>query len=307
VKELSAARQSWSQSFPVASGIVTGVQRHRVSMLAKQAAYSLLYALPAMIALLVTLTDLVDRWTGTTLSSELLNEIEEHVPEELQPLLESLVQHATSEQSGSTALVGALIAFGVALWGGAGGTGALIYACNRVFDVKDTRSYVARKVLTLGLTLGGGALVIVSFVLVVLGERIGDWLAEDLGWNSSLIDLLVSNGLGAALLLFIAVASLYWFAPHVPRSRRWVLPGSILVTVATLLAFFAFDLLVRLVDPGSAFGAAGSVLILLWLLYMVSAFVVVGGIVNAVLSDHYDARMIDYLRRYPERRLPPEV
>ncbi len=276
-------------------------------MLAKQAAYSLLYALPAMIALLVTLTDLVDRWTGSTLSSELLNEIAVHVPEELQPLLESLVQNATSEESDSTALVGALIAFGVALWGGAGGTGALIYACNRVFDVKDTRSYVARKVLTLSLTFGGGALVIVSFILVVLGERIGDWLAEELGWGSSLINLLVSNGLGAALLLFFAVASLYWFAPHVPRSRRWVLPGSILVTVATLLAFFAFDLLVRLVDPGSAYGAAGSVLILLWLLYMVSAFVVVGGIVNAVLSVHYDARMIDYLRHHPERRLPPEV
>ena len=30
-------------------------------------------------------------------------------------------------------------------------------------------------------------------------------------------------------------------------------------------------------------------------------------VVNAVLSDHYDARMIDYLQQYPERRLPPEV
>lgn len=296
-------RSSW----PVVFGIVDAVKRHKVSMLAKQAAYSLLFALPAMIALLVSLTGLLDEHTGTDLSTSLLREIDERVPEELQPLLESLVQHAVDQQSDSSAAIGVIIALGVALWGGAGGTGALIYACNRVFDVSDTRSFVSRKLLTLGLTLAGGALVIASFILVVLGERIGDWIADKLGWSSSLIDLLVSNGLGAALLLFVAVGALYWFAPDVPHSRRWVLPGTILVTVATLLAFLAFNLLVRLVDPGSAYGAAGSVLVLLWLLYMVSVFVVFGGIVNAVLSDRHDARMIAYLKNHPERRLPPQA
>jgi len=303
--EWRTAVERMRSSWPVVFGIVDAVKRHKVSMLAKQAAYSLLYALPAMIALLVSLTGLLDRYAGTDISSTLLREIDERVPEELQPLLESLVQHAVDQQSGSSAAIGVIVALGVALWGGAGGTGALVYACNRVFDVSDTRSYVARKLLTLSLTLGGGALVIASFILVVLGERIGDWIAEKIGRSSSLIDLLVSNGLGAALLLFVAVGALYWFAPDVPRSRRWVLPGTVLVTVATLLAFLAFDLLMRLVDPGSAYGTAGSVLILLWLLYLVSVFVVFGGIVNAVLSDRYDACMIAYLDSHPERRHPP--
>jgi membrane protein len=305
--EWRATIERMRSSWPVVFGIVDAVRRHRISMLAKQAAYSLLYALPAMIALLVSLTGMLDRYAGTDLSSSLLREIDERVPAELQPLLESLVQHAVDQQSGSSAAIGVIVALGVALWGGAGGTGALVYACNRVFDVSDTRSYVARKLLTLSLTLGGGALVIASFILVVLGERIGDWIAEKLGRSSSLIDLLVSNGLGAALLLFVAVGALYWFAPDVPHSRRWVLPGTVLVTVATLLAFLAFDLLMRLVNPGSAYGTAGSVLILLWLLYLVSVFVVFGGIVNAVLSDRHDARMIDYLHHHPKRRLPPQA
>jgi membrane protein len=295
-------RSSW----PVVFGIVDAVKCHKISMLAKQAAYSLLYALPAMIALLVSLTGLLDEHAGTNLSASLLREIDERVPEELQPLLESLVQHAVDQQNSANAAIGVIIALGVAIWGGAGGTGALVYACNRVFDVSDTRSFMSRKLLTLGLTLAGGALVIASFILVVLGERIGDWIAEKLGRSSSVIDLLVSNGLGAALLLFVAVGGLFWFAPDVPHSRRWVLPGTVLVTVATLLAFFAFDLLMRLVDPGSAYGAAGSVLVLLWLLYLVSVFVVFGGIVNAVLSARYDTGMIAYLESHPERRLPPQ-
>jgi membrane protein len=299
--------RTWSRTWPIVSGLISAFVDHPVSMLAKQAAYSLLYALPAIIALLVSLTSLVDRYTDTSLAETLQREIDEHVPEELQPLLDSLVQHAVAEQSGTTAAVSAVIALGIALWGGASGTGALVYACNLVFDVFDTRSYIARKLLTLVLTLGGGAMVIAAFVLVLLGERIGAWIAEKTGWSSSLIDFLVSSRLPPALLLFVAVASLYWFAPDVPRSRRWVLPGTILVTLFTMLAFVAFDVLVRLVNPGSAFGAAGSVLVLLWLLYLVSVFVVGGAIINAVLSDHYDERMIAYLQRHPERRRPPQL
>jgi membrane protein len=276
-------------------------------MLAKQAAYSLLYALPALVALLFSLSALIDRHTHTNLSSTLQRVIDERAPEQLKPLLDSLVQHAVTEQSGTTAVVGAVVALAVALWGGAGGTGALIYACNRVFDVKDRRSYVTRKLLTLSLTLAGGAMVIAAFLLILIGERVRDWIAERTGRTSSLIDLLVAGNLGPALLVFVAVAALYWFAPDVPHSGQWVLPGTILVTMATTLAFVGFDLLMRLVDPGSAFGAAGSVLVLLWLLYLVSLFVVAGAIVNAALSELYDARMISYLQSHPERRLPPEA
>jgi membrane protein len=104
--------------------------------------------------------------------------------------------------------------------------------------------------------------------------------------------------------VFIAVAILYWVAPDVPHSFRWVLPGTILMTVATMVAFYSFDIIVRLVNPGSAFGAAGGVLALLWLLYLESAIVVIGAIVNAVLSGQFDKRMITYLEEHPERRLP---
>jgi membrane protein len=165
---------------------------------------------------------------------------------------------------------------------------------------------VARQALTLGLTFGGGAMVIAAFVLIVIGERLSDWIAEETGYHSSLIDLLVSGNLGSALLVFIATAALYWLAPAAPNSGRWVLPGTVLVTLATLVVFVSFDFLVRLVDPGSAFGAAGSILVLLWLLYLESAFVVAGAIVNAVLSHRYDARLIDFLHDHPERRLPPQ-
>ena len=63
------------------------------------------------------------------------------------------------------------------------------------------------------------------------------------------------------------------------------------------------DLLLRFSNPGSAFGAAGSVLILLWALFLVSAIVIVGGIVNSVLGRRHDRKLRDALRQ-PEKRLP---
>jgi membrane protein len=96
---------------------------------------------------------------------------------------------------------------------------------------------------------------------------------------------------------------LYWLAPDVGKSIRWVLPGTAIATIAVLITFAAMDLLLRFSNPGSAFGAAGSVLILLWALFLVSAIVIVGGIVNAVLGRHYDRTLRDALRRHPEKRL----
>jgi membrane protein len=304
VKTKAGVAKAWVSSRPILSGLITAFMRQPVSMFAKQAAYSLLYALPAAVALLVALAALVDRLTGASLSTALQRIIEERAPAELEPLLESLVQNAIKEQSSSTALIGVVVAFGIALWGGASGANALVYASNRAYSVVDRRSYVDRKLLTFGLTLACGAIVIVAFILLLVGEYLAEWLAESTGRSSRIVQLLESSPILAGVLVFIAVAILYWVAPDVPHTFQWVLPGTALVTVATMVAFYCFDFLVRLVNPGSAFGAAGSVLALLWLLYLESAIVVVGAILNAVLSGQYDQRMIAYLEEHPDRRLP---
>jgi membrane protein len=287
--------------------MIAAFRRQPVGMLARQAAYSLLYALPAMIALLVFLAAIVDRYTDTGLSPLLTREIASRAPAELQPLLQSLVRGAIAEQDGSTAALGAVVAFAIALWSGSGGAGALIYACNRVFDVRDTRSFIGQRLLSLALTLAGGALVIAAFVLVVIGEHVDAWIARWRGASSTLIAVLASSWLAPAALLFAAIMLLYLLAPDVPVSFRWCLPGAALASVATLLVFALFDRVVGLIDPGSAFGAAGSVLVLLWGLNLVSMLVVSGAIVNAVLRERYDEVLIAWLAQHPERRLPPQV
>ena len=93
----------------------------RPANLAKQSAYSLLYAIPSMLIVLVSLAAIVDRQTGAGVSGALQRFIAEQAPEELQPLLASLVQYAIVETSEQAAIIAAIVSLVIAVWGGAGG------------------------------------------------------------------------------------------------------------------------------------------------------------------------------------------
>ena len=76
-------------------------------------------------------------------------------------------------------------------------------------------------------------------------------------------------------------------------------PGTLLASLAIGVLVILMDLILTYSNPGAAYGVAGSVLILLWSLYMVSQIAVIGAIVNAVLGKRYDRRLIEALYRRP--------
>ena len=103
--------------------------------------------------------------------------------------------------------------------------------------------------------------------------------------------------------LLLLSTSYSWLArPGHQKSIRWV-PGTALATLAISILFAAMDLILSYSNPGAAYGAAGSVLILLWSLFLLSAIVIVGGIVNAVLGRRNDHKLKTALRRHPEQQL----
>jgi membrane protein len=302
ISSLHASLLAKHAGYAVLVEIFEEIRRQQPSQLAKQSAYSLLYAVPSVLIVLVSLAAIVDKNTGAGVSEALRAFISAQAPDELQPLLESLVQRAVVETSESQAILAALVSLAIAIWGGAGGVGALIDAINNVYDVRKTRSFFKETALKLGLMLLGGALVIGSFILLTFGRLLGEWVAGQVGRGTTLVNFLSSGPVWALFLLACSVFLLYWLAPDVSKSIRWVLPGTAIATIAVLITFAVMDLLLRFANPGSAFGAAGSVLILLWTLFLVSSIVILGGIVNAVLGRRYDRKLREELRRHPEKR-----
>lgn len=280
---------------------VLAIKEHDPSLLAKQAAYSLLYAVPSILVMLVSLAAIVDQNTGTGISTALQNAIQAQVPANLQPLLESLVQYALVETSENTAVLAVIVSLAVAVWSATGGVGALMYAINSVYDIKDRRPFVKAAAIKVGLMLLGGVLVILALFLLAFGRRIMEWLPDNVVIDGVLGAVLSSSPLWAMLLLVASLLLLYWLGLDSPKSLRWIVPGAVIATVAIGLIVGLLDLILTYSNPGAAYGVAGSVLILLWTFFVLSAIVVVGAIVNSVLGKRFDRKLIAGLQsRTPE-------
>ena len=119
----------------------------------------------------------------------------------------------------------------------------------------------------------------------------------------ALVNFLSSGPVWALLLLSASLLLLYWLAPDIQKSIRWVLPGTALATLAILIVFAAMDLIFGVLEPWIRLRRGGerprSALVAL----LLSTIVIVGGIVNAVLGRRYDRKLRDSLRRHPEKRL----
>lgn len=281
--------------YAIMADIVHSFQQHDPSLLARQSAYSLLYAVPSLLIMLVSLAAIVDQNTGAGVSAPLREFISTEAPKDLQPLLDSLVEYALVKTSQNTAVVAALIALGIAIWGAAGGVGAMMYSINTVYGIRDTRSFFKGAVIRIGLTLLGGIMMIVAFILLALGQILIDEL-PDLGLDIGVVYGFLSSGPVVALfLLFGCLLLLYWIGLDCPCAVRWLLPGATMASLAIGLLVFLMDRILTFTNPGAAYGVAGSVLILLWSFYMASQIAVIGAIVNAVLGQRYDRKLIDAL------------
>ncbi|HEY7033549.1 MAG TPA: YihY/virulence factor BrkB family protein [Thermomicrobiales bacterium] len=288
----------------LAVGVYRGYLRDNVAGLAAQVAYSMVFALPALLLCLTALASLVDRYTGIPVAANLRTMIDDYAPRETVPLLDHFVDRAIPRVGGGTASLGAVAAIVLALWGGTGGVAALVTACNRAYDVRETRPFLTRRLIVLELTVVIFVLTIAAFVLFVFGQSIGHVVGRWLGLSPRLRPVWTALRLALSLVFVLtALTVLYYRGSNVAQAVRWVMPGAALATVAWFLVLFGFRGVLALADPTSPYGAAGSAIVLLFFLYVSGLVFVVGAQVNAILGRRYDPATIVDLDRHPEKRL----
>lgn len=283
------------------------VQDDDITGLGAEIAYNLVFAIPAFLLFLVTLAAVVNQFTGVPVADNLIALINQQAPTETRPLLNELAQGVLQRVNGLAVSISALVTIVLALWSGAGGMDALIKAFNRAYDVKETRSFIRQKLTSIGLTVLSALLVVAAFVLFVFGGNIGAWVANLFGLGS--VFTLVWNVLRWPLaIIFVAfmLAVVYYLGPNIQQSFRWISPGSVVATILWVAAVLLFKFYLVISNPGSAYGAAGSVLVLLFFLYVSGIIVMFGAEINAVLEKHVDQKTIKDLAHHPKKVTSPE-
>jgi len=141
-------------------------------------------------------------------------------------------------------------------------------------------------------------------VLYVFGERVAVALADLL--NAGEVTATAFQWVRwvfAFSLIAASLSVLYLAGPNIEQSVRWVLPGATAAAGAWLLILIGFDRALQIANPAGAYGAAGSVILLLWFLYLTGVVFIYGAIINALIGGRFDKRRLADLSLHPERRL----
>ncbi|MGY1795183.1 YihY/virulence factor BrkB family protein [Geodermatophilus sp. SYSU D00525] len=194
---------------------------------------------------------------------------------------------AITQNSGGALSLSLVVSVLAALWSASGGTGNVITAVNIAYDEVETRGFVKRKAMALGLTLGAIVFVLVTFTLVAVVPAVLD--ALPLG----VVGTVLAQVVRWVLLLGVfagSLAVLYRVAPDRDAPKlKWVSLGAIVVTVIWALVSLGFSFYVN--NFGSydkTYGAIAGVIVLMLWLYLTCYLVLLGAEINSE-SEHQTA------------------
>ena len=262
-------------------------QDHMTNIAASLAYYAFL-AMPAALLVAVGVFSLV---AGPNAVSTVVDKLGTVMPEQATSLIEGSLTNLTQHQgAGITVLVvGAVLA----LWSVTGAMQGVMWAMNIAYDREETRGFVRRRLVAVGMLVFALIGFALAFGLLVLGPHLSNWLGSALG-AESIVDVVWWIAEWPLLLggLLLAFAGLMYLAPNVEHPRWSFLTfGAVLAIVTWLLASGAFSFYVsRFSSYNKTWGALAAVVIMLTWLWLSAVALLFGAEVNAELERSRELR-----------------
>jgi membrane protein len=192
----------------------------------------------------------------------------------------SILSHA--ELPGSQGLIATAVGIGALVLGATGVFGQLQAALNRAWQVEPDRSrgglrsFLVKRVFSFGMILGLAFLLLVSLVLsaalAAFGDRLGRMLPD--GLSGSVLQA-VNFGVSFAVISLV-FAAIYRVLPDARIRWRDVWVGAVVTALLFVIGKTLIGIYLGRSNPGEAFGAAGSLALLLVWVYYSSMIVLFG-------------------------------
>jgi membrane protein len=192
-------------------------------------------------------------------------------------------------QTGSGELsVAFVIGLALAVWSANAGMKAMIDALNVIYGETEKRSFIRLNLLSLTITMGAlaflllaiGAVVVLPLVFAWLGiEGIGQWAVAMLRWPAIMV------------VIALALAVLYRFGPNRREAQwKWLSAGAAVATLLWIAGSALFSwYLSNFADYNATYGSLGAGIGLMMWLWLTSIAILVGAEINAEI-EHQTAR-----------------
>jgi len=247
------AFSSWSDRNPFHNSVVI--------------AYYTIFSLPGLLIIIINLAGAI--FGAEAVTHQISAQISGLVGQDTAKDVESIIAEG-SKQEGT--VLSTVLSIATMLFGATGVFYQLQQILNEMWGVKPKPKgkilkLIKDRLFSFGLILVVGFLLLVSLVLSAALAAINTWVGSHISESLSILFKLldIASSMAVITLLF---AAMFKFLPDAIIRWRDVWPGAILTSILFVIAKFALGLYFGNSDPGSAYGAAGTViLIMLWVSY----------------------------------------
>ena len=154
------------------------------------------------------------------------------------------------------------------------------------------RPWWKNRLIAIQLTFLLGALLIASFILVILGNSILTWVFTLINANKILVFLLfVLRWLTIVCVFYGGIALIYRYGIPMKKRLEFYTPGATLATISSLLASISFSYYVEnFGNYNKLYGSIGSLIVLMLWIQLNAFILLVGFELNASIAINRDLR-----------------
>ncbi|MFL6197417.1 MAG: YihY/virulence factor BrkB family protein [Thermoanaerobaculia bacterium] len=253
-------------------------------------AYYTIFSLAPMLLIATAVAGLV--WGREAVQGQLVGELRGLLGAQGAQAVQTMIANAGKQQQ--TGVLATAVGLVTILFGATGVFVQLQNALNRVWNVKAKPqsgmwSFIRTRLLSFGMVLGIGFLLLVSLAISAMVSALGTWATSRLPGGEALIQVLtfvLSFALMTGLLGLI-----YKYLPDVEIGWREVWVGAVVTALLFTAGKFLIGLYLGKSSVASTYGAAGSLVILLLWIYYSSQILFLGAEFTQVYASKYGSRI----------------
>lgn len=248
-----------------------------------QTAFFFTFALFPLLFFIVSLFGLVIGTTDT-LREELFSYLHRLMPAVVYTLVSTTLLEIVRNSSSTKVILG----LAAALWAASAGVDAIRNALNAVYSLKEYRSWWQTKLQSVLMTLA--MVLLVGGVLLVMfyGGRFATSMSETAGVTVTSFWIVAGiQWITIVAILLVACELIYNLLPAFrPRRWIWLNAGSVVAIVSWIVLTGAFRLYLQYFNSyDRTYGSLGAVIVTMLWLYFTAMSVMIGGIINVVVSE----------------------
>jgi membrane protein len=233
-------------------------------------AYYTVFSLPPLLVLILMLVGVI--WDPQTIQRAIEGQFAGIIGSEAAQQIHAIIENANRPGSGGP--LATILGLAAVIFGATGAFIQLQDALNRAWEVKPDpnaggiKNFIFKRLFSFGMILGIAFLLLVSLVLSAALSAFGDVLAGMLPGGVSDIALQIINLTISLVAITLLFAAIFKILPDAKIGWPDVWVGAFTTALLFVIGKFAIGLYLGRSNPGEAFGAAGSLaVLLLWIYY----------------------------------------